>query len=211
MKQKTEPLKSCMVPDIYECGVDEVGRGCLAGNVVSAAVILPNDFDFNIVKDSKKLNERQRHEAVGIIKEHAIAWGIGSRTPQEIDKRNILQCTFESMHSAINKLESKYDITVNHLLIDGDRFNPYYNVPHTCVIKGDNKYYSIAAASILAKVARDEYMKKLSKDFPGYGWETNFGYGTKQHREKILESGVNEHHRMSFLGNILPRNTEKMF
>jgi len=185
--------------------------GCGAGPVVAAAVILPNDFDFEIVKDSKKLNEKQRHEAVHIIKEHAIAWGLGSRTPQEIDKHNILECTFQSMHSAINKMEREYNIAANHLLIDGNRFKPYYNVPHTCVVKGDATYYSIAAASILAKVARDEYMKKLAIDFPGYGWETNAGYLTKAHREAIVNEGVTEHHRMSFLGNILPKDVNNLF
>jgi ribonuclease HII len=115
------------------------------------------------------------------------------------------------MHDAINKLEHQYKLNVNHLLIDGNRFNQYNNVPHSCVIKGDNMYYSIAAASILAKVARDEYMKKLGADFPGYGWENNAGYGTRVHRDFIVSNGVTEHHRMSFLGNILPKNTNSLF
>jgi len=200
-----------MKSGIYECGVDEVGRGSLAGIVVAAAVILPNDFDFELIKDSKKLNEKQRHEAVKIIKEHAIAWGLGSRSAKEIDDGNILKCTFDSMHSAINKMEKDYNLNVNHLLIDGNIFRPYFNVEYTCVIKGDNTYYSIAAASILAKVTRDEYMKKLAKEFPGYGWETNAGYGTKVHRDKIVADGVTEHHRMSFLGNILPRDVNNLF
>ena len=140
-----------------------------------------------------------------------MAWGLGSRTAQEIDKYNILQCTFQAMHSAINKMEREYNLAANHLLIDGNRFNPYYNVPHTCVIKGDNTYYSIAAASILAKVARDEYMKKLAIDYPGYGWETNAGYLTKTHREKIVADGINEYHRLSFLGNILPKDVNNLF
>ena len=204
-------LKSYMKSGIYECGVDEVGRGCGAGPVVAAAVILPDDFDHELIKDSKKLNEKQRKEAVGIIKQYAVAYALGSRTARDIDEINILQATFESMHSAINKMERVYNLGVNHLLIDGDKFKPYYNVPHTCVIKGDGKYYSIAAASILAKVARDEYMKKLAVDFPGYGWETNAGYLTKKHMEAIVAEGASEQHRMSFLGNILPKNTNNLF
>lgn len=210
-KKQLEPLASYMKSDVLECGIDEVGRGCLAGPVVAAAVILPNDFDFTLIKDSKMLNEKQRHEAVKIIKEHAIAWGIGSRTASEIDEHNILQCTYDSMHSAVSKMEEKFDLQVQHILVDGNSFRPYFNVPYTCVVKGDAKFYSIAAASILAKVTRDEYMKKLSEDFPGYGWETNSGYGTKAHREKIVESGVNKYHRLSFLGNILPNDVNNLF
>lgn len=211
-KNKTvNTLKSYMKPNINEAGIDEVGRGCLAGPVVSAAVILPDDFNFELIKDSKKLNEKQRLEAVNIIKQHAIAWGIGYRSSNDIDERNILKCTYESMHSALDKLIEKYNIKVDHLLIDGNSFNGYNNIPHTCVIKGDAKYYSIAAASILAKVTRDEYMKKLSIDFPGYGWETNFGYGTKKHRDFIIESGPTKYHRMSFLGNILPKDANSLF
>ena len=211
MAKEKIKLKAYMKDGVYECGVDEVGRGCGAGPVVAAAVILPNDFDFDLIKDSKKLNEKQRHEAVHIIKEHALAWGLGSRTAQEIDKHNILECTFQSMHSAINKMEREFNLAANHLLIDGNRFKPYFNVPHTCVVKGDNTYYSIAAASILAKVARDEYMKKLAEEFPGYGWETNAGYLTQQHRDAIISEGVTEQHRMSFLGNILPKDVNNLF
>jgi ribonuclease HII len=199
-------LKPYMKQGIIETGVDEVGRGCLAGNVVAASVILPEDFDFEIVKDSKQLKEHERKEAFEIIKDNAIAYGIGWVSAKRIDEINILNATFEAMHIAINRMEQKITKQVNHLLIDGNRFKSYQGIPHTCVVKGDATYYSIAAASILAKVVRDEYMKKLSSEFPGYGWETNMGYGSKKHRDAIKEIGINEQHRISFLGNILPKN-----
>lgn len=199
-------LKSYMKGGIVEAGVDEVGRGCLAGNVVAASVILPEDFDFEIVKDSKQLKEHERKLAFEIIKENAISYGIGWVPAKRIDDINILNATFEAMHIAINKMEQKINFKLDHLIIDGNRFKSYQGIPHTCVIKGDATYYSIAAASILAKVVRDEYMKKLAIDFPGYGWETNMGYGSKKHRDSIQTIGINEHHRISFLGNILPKN-----
>lgn len=199
-------LKPFMKRGIKEAGVDEVGRGCLAGPVVAASVILPEDFDYEIVKDSKQLKEHERKQAFEIIKENAISYGVGWVSPKRIDKINILNATFEAMHEALSKMQNKVNFKIDHILVDGNRFNSYQGIPYTCVVKGDSKYYSIAAASILAKVVRDEYMKHLAKDFPGYGWETNMGYGSKKHRDFIKEEGVNEHHRISFLGNILPKN-----
>lgn len=204
-------LKPYMRQGIVEAGIDEVGRGCLAGPVVAAAVVLPEDFDFPIVKDSKQLNERERKEAFDIITEHAIAYGIGWKTAKDVDTINILQATFAAMHSAVNKMQYDYSIKCDHLLIDGNRFNGYGATHHTCVVKGDATYYSIAAASILAKVVRDEWMKKQALNYPNYGWETNAGYGTKKHREAILEYGTTEQHRMSFLGNILPKEKNNLF
>lgn len=199
-------LKPYMKRGTIEAGVDEVGRGCLAGNVLAASVILPEDFDFEIVKDSKQLKEHERKQAFEIIKEHAVSYGVGWVSAKRIDEINILNATFEAMHNAINRMEQKINFKIDHILVDGNKFKSYQGIPYTCVVKGDATYYSIAAASILAKVVRDEYMKKLANDFPGYGWETNMGYGSKKHRDMIKELGVNEHHRISFLGNILPKN-----
>jgi ribonuclease HII len=206
-----DKLKAYFKPDILEAGVDEVGRGCLAGPVVAAAVILPNDFDFEIVKDSKQLSEKKRIEAVKIIRENALYWAVYSVNSKRVDEINILQATYEAMHGALNKMETNSNIKVEHLLVDGDRFNGYKGIPHTCVVKGDATYYSIAAASILAKVTRDEYMKYLSSNAPVYDWANNKGYGSKKHRAAIVEHGVTEYHRMSFLGNILPKNTNNLF
>jgi len=206
-----DKLKAFDKPDIIEAGVDEVGRGCLAGPVVAAAVVLPNDFDFEIVKDSKQLSEKKRIEAVKIIREHALYWAVYSVNAKRVDKINILQATYEAMHGALNKMETNSNIKVEHILVDGDKFNGYRGTPHKCVIKGDATYYSIAAASILAKVTRDEYMKYISNKSPVYDWANNKGYGSKKHRIAITEHGVTEYHRMSFLGNILPKNTNILF
>jgi ribonuclease HII len=182
-----------------EAGLDEVGRGCLAGPVVASAVILPHDFDYDIVKDSKKLSEKKRKEAYELIKEHAIDYSIEFISSEYIDEHNILQSTMKAMHNSLDNLKVK----PNHLLVDGDYFNQYNETPHTCVIKGDNTYYSIAAASILAKVTRDEYMKEQHLLHPKYSWDTNKGYGSKVHREAIIEHGITPQHRDSFLKNIL--------
>jgi ribonuclease HII len=206
-----DKLKPFYKPNILEAGVDEVGRGCLAGPVVAAAVILPNDFDFEIVKDSKQLSEKKRIEAVKIIRENALYWSVYSVNSKRVDEINILQATYEAMHGALNKMETCSNIKVEHILVDGDKFNGYKGIPHTCVVKGDATYYSIAAASILAKVTRDEYMKYLSSNAPVYDWANNKGYGSKKHRAAIVEHGVTEYHRMSFLGNILPKNTNNLF
>jgi ribonuclease HII len=192
--------------DCIEVGLDEVGRGCFSGNLVTAAVILPKDFDFAIVKDSKKLSESQRLKAVDIIKKYALDYSIDYGSVAEIDKYNILQATMRSMHRAIDKLTIKPE----HIIVDGNQFNSYMNIPHQCVVKGDAHYYSIAAASILAKVERDNYMTELSKDFPFYGWASNKGYGTLDHREALLKYGPTEHHRTTFISNYVkqtPKNS----
>jgi ribonuclease HII len=181
-----------------EVGIDEAGRGCLAGPVVSAAVILPKDFDSPIVRDSKKLSEKKRKEAYDIIVKNALNYSISVILPEAIDKLNILQATMLSMHNCLDYMEG-----FNHILVDGNYFNKYKDIPHTCVIKGDNTYYSIAAASILAKVSRDDYMKQLHNEFPKYKWESNKGYGSEEHINMIKEIGITEHHRKSFLKNII--------
>jgi len=175
-------------------GCDEAGRGCLAGPVVAAAVILPNNFKNKILNDSKMLSEKQRELLRSIIEEKAISWAIGIAEPKEIDKINILNAAFLAMHRAINTLNKRSGL----LLIDGNRFNPYADIPHKCIIKGDAKYLSIAAASVLAKTYRDDIMKKLDVEYPEYKWKRNKGYPTKEHREAIAEYGVTIHHRKSF-------------
>lgn len=184
--------------DNIEVGIDEAGRGCLAGPVVSAAVILPKDFDYTIVKDSKKLSEKKRKEAYDIIIKNALNYSVSLVLPEVIDKINILQATMLSMHNCLDVLEG-----FNHILVDGNYFNKYKDIQHTCVIKGDNTYYSIAAASIIAKVSRDDYMKQLHNEFPKYKWENNKGYGSEEHINMIKEIGITEHHRKSFLKNII--------
>ena len=188
--------------DKIEAGCDEAGRGCLAGPVVAAAVILPKDYHHSILNDSKQLTEKQREELKKEIIEDALAWGIGVASPKEIDEINILNASYLAMHRAVEKLEIDPEL----LLIDGNRFNAYEDIPHECIIKGDGKFYSIAAASVLAKTHRDDLMKKLADQFPGYGWETNVGYPTRAHREGIKELGSTPHHRMSF--QLLPAQLE---
>jgi ribonuclease HII len=180
-------------------GLDEAGRGALSGPVVVAGVILPNDFQSDIVKDSKKLSEKRRKDAFSLIKQEAIAWSISFIYPNDIDDLNILQATMKGMHQCLTELEGKY----NHILVDGNYFNPFKEVKHDCIVKGDDTYYSIAAASILAKVSRDEYMKKLHLSHPQYDWCGNKGYGSSSHIQKIKAIGYTEHHRKSFLKNII--------
>ena len=175
-------------------GCDEAGRGCLAGPVVAAAVILPKNFKNKMLNDSKVLSEKKRDFLRPIIEKQAIAWAVGIVSPAEIDKINILNASFLAMHRAIDSLNTKAEL----LLIDGNRFNPYPEIPHECIIKGDGKFLSIAAASVLAKTYRDEIMKELDLSFPGYNWKQNKGYPTKQHRKAIAEYGANEHHRKTF-------------
>jgi ribonuclease HII len=186
-------------------GVDEVGRGCLAGPVVSGAVILPKELsqEFkDIVKDSKKLSEKKRYAAVELIKKEALDYTVGFVNSETIDKFNILKATHISMHKALNKLKIK----PNLILVDGDSFTEWEDVEYETVVKGDNKYYCIAAASILAKIVRDEYMLKLHEEYPYYGWDTNKGYGSKKHRDVIINEGVVHHHRKTFLKKILQNN-----
>ena len=175
-------------------GCDEAGRGCLAGPVVAAAVILPKSFKNKMLNDSKVLSEKKRDLLRPIIEKEAIAWAVGIVNPKEIDKINILNASFLAMHRAIDSLSTKAEL----LLIDGNRFNPYSEIPHECIIKGDGKYLSIAAASVLAKTYRDDIMKELDLSFPTYNWKQNKGYPTKQHRKAIAEFGANKHHRKTF-------------
>ena len=175
-------------------GCDEAGRGCLAGPVVAAAVILPKSFKNIILNDSKVLSEKKRDALRPIIEKEAIAFAVGIVSPAEIDKINILNASFLAMHRAIEGLNTKAEF----LLIDGNRFNPYPEIPHECIIKGDGKFLAIAAASVLAKTYRDDIMKGLDVKFPTYNWKQNKGYPTKQHRKAIAEFGVNQHHRKTF-------------
>jgi len=175
-------------------GCDEAGRGCLAGPVVAAAVILPKGFKNTILNDSKVLSEKKRDFLRPIIEKQAITWAIGIVSPAEIDKINILNASFLAMHRAIENLAIKAEL----LIIDGNRFNPYPEIPHECIIKGDGKFMSIAAASVLAKTYRDDIMKELDLKFPDYHWKNNKGYPTKQHRKAIAEIGSNKHHRKTF-------------
>ena len=175
-------------------GCDEAGRGCLAGPVVAAAVILPPHFKLKGLNDSKKLTEKMREELFPLVKEKALFWGVGMYSPQEIDEVNILNASFYSMHRALDKLKDQPKL----ILVDGNRFIPYKNIDHECIIKGDGKYLSIAAASILAKVTRDKLMEDLDKDFPGYDWKKNKGYPTVKHRAAIKELGPTVQHRQSF-------------
>ena len=187
-------LLSYLHKDLIEAGCDEAGRGCLAGAVYAAAVILPPDYRNELLNDSKKLTERQRYGLRSVIEQDALAWAVGVVSPEEIDEINILNASFLAMHRAIEQL----DIRPQHLLIDGNRFNPYPGIPHTAVVKGDGKYLSIAAASILAKTYRDDYMNRLHEEYPVYGWKGNKGYPTKKHREAIRLYGTSPYHRMSF-------------
>jgi ribonuclease HII len=188
--------------NLIEAGCDEAGRGCYAGPVFAAAVILPKDFYHPLLNDSKQVKEKDRDELRLFIEQNATAFAVAMIDNKEIDKINILKASFKAMHKAIDKLEIQPEL----LLIDGNRFTTYKNIPHHCIIKGDGKFASIAAASILAKTYRDEYMLQLHKKFPQYSWDKNKGYGTLIHRKAIEDFGVCKHHRMSF--NILPKQIE---
>ncbi|MBR4970234.1 MAG: ribonuclease HII [Paludibacteraceae bacterium] len=179
---------------LLEAGCDEAGRGCLAGPVFAAAVILPPDFSCEELNDSKKLTERMRYNLRPFIEENALDWAVGVVSPQEIDEINILKASFLAMHRALNQLK----LRPNHLIIDGNRFTPYNDVPHHCIVKGDGKYLSIAAASVLAKTYRDDFMVKIDADYPDYQWKKNKGYPTKDHRLAIERHGATPHHRQSF-------------
>ena len=179
---------------LIEAGCDEAGRGCLAGAVYAAAVILPPDFQCELLNDSKQLTERQRYQLRPIIEQEAVAWAVGVVTPEEIDKINILNASFLAMHRAIDGLQ----VRPQHLLIDGNRFRKYNDLPHTTVVKGDGKLMNIAAASVLAKTYRDDYMNALHKEYPHYDWDKNKGYPTKAHREAIAQHGTTPYHRLTF-------------
>lgn len=180
--------------DKIEAGCDEAGRGCLAGSVYAAAVILPKDYHNELLNDSKQLTARQRYQLREMIERDAIAWAVGIATAQEIDQMNILRASITAMHRAIDQLSVRPEA----LIIDGNRFYPYHDLPHTTIVKGDGKYLSIAAASILAKTYRDDYMLKLHEEYPYYGWDHNAGYPTKEHRQGIAEHGLTPYHRKTF-------------
>jgi ribonuclease HII len=179
---------------LIEAGCDEAGRGCLAGSVYAAAVIFPKDYHNARLNDSKQLTAKQRYALREEIERDAIAWALGIVTAQEIDQINILKASITAMHRAIEKLS----VQPETLIIDGNRFYPYRNLPYHTIVKGDGKYLSIAAASILAKTYRDDYMKQLHEEYPYYGWDHNAGYPTKEHREGIAQHGLSPYHRLSF-------------
>ncbi len=191
--------KNCL-----EAGCDEAGRGCLAGPVFAAAVVLPPDFSHPLIQDSKQLSESGRLEARLVIEKTAIAWAVASLSPKEIDQYNILRASFFAMHRALDQLA----VRPESLLIDGNRFIPYQDIPFHCIVKGDGKYASIAAASILAKTYRDEHMATLAQSFPQYGWLQNKGYPTEAHRAAIQTHGPCEHHRRSF--RLLPDPDQRL-
>ena len=187
-------LKPYYIKNVVEAGCDEAGRGCLAGAVYAAAVILPPDFHNEQLNDSKQLTDRQRRALRTVIEREAVAWAVGVVSPAEIDQMNILNASILAMHRAVAALR----VPPQHLLIDGNRFRPYPGIPHTTVVKGDGKYLSIAAASILAKTCRDDYMLRLPADYPAYGWACNKCYPTAAHRAAIRSHGQTPYHRRSF-------------
>ena len=195
-------LASFFDPEKIEAGCDEAGRGCLAGPVVAAAVILEKKFKHEVLNDSKQLSAEERDNLRQEIMDSALAYGIGVASPEEIDEINILNASYLAMHRAIDQLK----ITPELLLIDGNRYKNHNETPYECIIKGDGKYFSIAAASVLAKTYRDELMRKKALEYPGYSWETNFGYPTPAHRQGIKDLGVTPLHRMSF--QLLPIQME---
>ena len=187
-------MLSLQLTDGLEAGTDEAGRGCLAGPVTAAAVILPADFNEPLLNDSKKLTEKQRFYLRPIIEKHAVAFAVAHCTPKKVDEINILNAALKAMHKAILKLKP----TPINILVDGNRFHPFKKIPHQCIIKGDGKYQNIAAASILAKTYRDDLMLALDKKHPKYDWKNNKGYPTKKHREAIRANGITSHHRKTF-------------
>ncbi len=195
-------LASYYQQDQIEAGCDEAGRGCLAGPVFAAAVILPQDFTSPLLNDSKQLTETQRKKLRPQIEAEALAWAVASLDPAEIDEVNILKASFFAMHRALDQLQ----VRPTSLLIDGNRFINYRDIPHHCMIKGDGRFLAIAAASVLAKTYRDDYMEQLAEQFPDYGWHSNKGYPTKAHRAAIQAHGPTIHHRKSF--RLLPSQTE---
>ena len=187
-------LKNNYYKGKIEAGCDEAGRGCLAGSVYAAAVILPEDYQNELLNDSKQLTEKRRYQLREMIERDAIAWAVGIVTPEEIDKINILNASILAMHRALDQLKVRPEA----IIVDGNRFKPYQKLPHTTIVKGDGKYLSIAAASILAKTYRDDYMNKLSEEYPQYDWLSNKGYPTKKHREAIRQFGITPYHRNSY-------------
>lgn len=195
---KTSKIEPHLLPHFYtdciEAGCDEAGRGCLAGSVYAAAVILPRNYDNALLNDSKKLSEAKRRELRDQIVRDAVAWAVGVVTPHEIDRINILNASILAMHRALDQLQVRPEAVI----VDGNRFKPYRNLPYTTIVKGDAKYQTIAAASILAKTFRDEYMDRLAEEYPYYGWQQNKGYPTAAHREGLRQHGASPYHRMSY-------------
>jgi ribonuclease HII len=177
-----------------EAGCDEAGRGCLAGSVYAAAVILPEGYQNELLNDSKQLSEKKRYQLREIIERDAVAWAVGIVTPEEIDQINILNASILAMHRALDQLKVRPEA----IIVDGNRFKPYRELPHTTIVKGDGKYLAIAAASILAKTYRDDYMNQLAEEYPQYDWRSNKGYPTRKHREAIRQFGVTPYHRKSY-------------
>ena len=195
---KKQESKTHLLPhyytDLIEAGCDEAGRGCLAGSVFAAAVILPPDYENELLNDSKKLTDRKRKQLREIIEHDAVDWAVGIVEPGEIDEINILNASILAMHRALDQLKVRPETVI----VDGNRFKPYRDLPYTNIVKGDGKYLSIAAASILAKTYRDDYMDRLAEDYPQYDWNSNKGYPTKKHRQAIRECGITPFHRRSF-------------
>ena len=191
---KRHPLLPHYYKDCIEAGCDEAGRGCLAGSVYAAAVILPPDYHNERLNDSKKLTARQRYALRQDIERDAVAWAVGVVTPQEIDQINILNASILAMHRALDQLQVRPEA----IIVDGNRFKPYRDLPHTTIVKGDGKYLSIAAASILAKTYRDDEMIRLAQEYPDYDWQHNMGYPTRKHREAIRQHGITPYHRRTF-------------
>ena len=188
------PLQSHFYTDCIEAGCDEAGRGCLAGSVYAAAVILPSDYDNPLLNDSKQLSVKLRYALRDQIVHDAVAWAVGIVTPEEIDRINILNASFLAMHRALDQLAVRPEA----IIVDGNRFRPYHDLPYTTIVKGDGKYQAIAAASILAKTFRDDYMNRLAEEYPYYDWKSNKGYPTRKHREGIRLHGVSPYHRKSY-------------
>lgn len=187
-------LKNYYYEGKSEAGCDEAGRGCLAGSVYAAAVILPPDYHNELLNDSKQLTEKRRYALREVIQRDAVAWAVGIVTPEEIDRINILNASILAMHRALDQLKVRPEA----IIVDGNRFKPYHDLPHSTIVKGDGKYLSIAAASILAKTYRDDYMNQLAVEYPQYDWKGNKGYPTKKHRDAIRLHGVTPYHRRTF-------------
>lgn len=198
------PLEKFMLENTVEAGTDEAGRGCLAGPVVAAAVILPPDFEHPLLNDSKKLTKKQRDLLRPIIEQEAVAYGVAFIPEEKIDEINILKASILGMHKSIEKLS----VQPEHILVDGNKFFPFKKIPHTTVVKGDGKYLNIAAASVLAKTYRDDFMEEIHREFPQYQWAKNMGYPTKNHRVAIREFGPTKYHRKSF--KLLPDEQMKL-
>ena len=195
-------LENFYQTSLLEAGCDEAGRGCLAGSVFAAAVILPSDFHHPLLNDSKQMTERQREMLRGVIEREAVAWAVAEVTAERIDQINILKASFEGMNCAVEMLKVRPEF----LAIDGNRFYPATDIPYACIVKGDGKYADIAAASVLAKTHRDEYMMRIAEEYPMYGWAKNKGYPTREHRIAVREYGLSPYHRKTF--NVSPEQLE---